>query len=221
MRRWTIVLSVVALMLGLIAPAGGAEAPGGSDVGINVEESPTGSYIVVMAADPLIASFEQPDLDSRPAKNAERGLKNGHKKALEDAGLDADSIVNEYTVALNGFSAVLDYEEAKAIARQDGVSMVLPDEMYHPTTENSPTFLGLDDPAGAWARGFDGEDVIIGVIDTGIWPEHRVSPMMAHTRISALSLTARNAHPVISATQLTMRTTSSSSATTSSSVLAR
>lgn len=172
MRRWTIVLSVVALMLGLIAPAGGAEAPGGSDVGINVEESPTGSYIVVMAADPLIASFEQPDLDSRPAKNAERGLKNGHKKALEDAGLDADSIVNEYTVALNGFSAVLDYEEAKAIARQDGVSMVLPDEMYHPTTENSPTFLGLDDPAGAWARGFDGEDVIIGVIDTGIWPEH-------------------------------------------------
>ena len=33
-------------------------------------------------------------------------------------------------------------------------------------------FMGLTYPGGLWAKGFDGEDIVIGVIDTGIWPEH-------------------------------------------------
>ena len=33
-------------------------------------------------------------------------------------------------------------------------------------------FLGLTGPGRAYASGLTGEDVVVGVIDTGIWPEH-------------------------------------------------
>ncbi len=50
-----------------------------------------------------------------------------------------------------------------------------PDERRQPLTDNTPVELGLTGPSGLWAQRRDGtvgEDVIIGVIDTGIWPEH-------------------------------------------------
>ena len=39
-------------------------------------------------------------------------------------------------------------------------------------TESSPEFLGLTGPAEPWARGIKGEDVVIGILDSGIWSEH-------------------------------------------------
>ena len=39
-------------------------------------------------------------------------------------------------------------------------------------TSESPEFLGLDDRRGAWDSGFTGAGVVVGVIDSGIWPEH-------------------------------------------------
>ena len=33
-------------------------------------------------------------------------------------------------------------------------------------------FLGLTDKGEAWKSGLTGEGVVVGVIDTGIWPEH-------------------------------------------------
>jgi subtilisin family serine protease len=52
------------------------------------------------------------------------------------------------------------------------VVQVRPDEIRYKTTDNIPVFLGLTDAAGPWAKGITGEDVVVGVIDTGIWPEH-------------------------------------------------
>ena len=39
-------------------------------------------------------------------------------------------------------------------------------------TSESPDFLGLDDRQGASASGYTGAGVVVGVIDSGIWPEH-------------------------------------------------
>jgi subtilisin family serine protease len=125
-----------------------------------------------MVADPLVVDFDQKDLNSKAAKNKANGLKKGHDKALNNAGVSMSAKVNDYTVALNGFSAVMSYDEAKAVAREDTVALVLPDEMRFRDTDASPAFLGLTDPAGPWSTGVDGEGIVVGVIDDGIWPEH-------------------------------------------------
>ncbi len=121
---------------------------------------------------PLVTEFGQDGLDSKKA-NAERAKKNKqHDTVLTESGASASDKVNSYTNAVDGFSAVVSQKEAQAIANRDDVLGVYVDELYQPTTDSTPTFLRLDDPAGPWAAGYDGEGVVIGVIDTGIWPEH-------------------------------------------------
>ena len=166
-----VVLLVAAVGLPAAAAAGSGAAGGLAD-GKAVAQSPTGSYVVVMAADPLLADFDQDDLTSPAARQEARKLQRDHDKALEKAGVARGKKTNDYTNALNGFSAVLDYDQALALAGQPEVMMVLPDELRQPTTDNSPTFLGLTGPAGAWQTGYDGEGVVVGIIDSGIWPEH-------------------------------------------------
>lgn len=144
------------------------------------------SYIVVMVGDPVV-SYEG-DIQGLPATRPGRGekinpasapvrayvdhLEANHGRALQAAGAEARDKINEYTYALNGFSAILTEREADALRRQTDVLLVMPDELQQKETENSPDFLGLTDRAGPWAMGVEGDGVVVGVIDTGIWPEH-------------------------------------------------
>ena len=176
-RRLLILLAVLALAVGVLTPvAAGAAAPQ-QELELaaqkdDVAKSPSGSYIVVMKDAPLVTEFGQDGLDSKKA-NAERAKKNKqHDTVLTESGASASDKVNSYTNAVDGFSAVVSQKEAQAIANRDDVLGVYVDELYQPTTDSTPTFLRLDDPAGPWAAGYDGEGVVIGVIDTGIWPEH-------------------------------------------------
>ena len=73
---------------------------------------------------------------------------------------------------MNGFAATMTQQQAQKLAGTAGVAFVVPDELRQPTTDASGDFLGLSGPYGPWANGLTGEDVVIGVIDTGIWPEH-------------------------------------------------
>jgi subtilisin family serine protease len=170
-----ILLAILALAIGVLTPvtAGAAEDPLELDGSATpVEKSTTGSYIVVMTADPLLADFDQDELDSNAATKKANGLAKGHDKALEDAGVSTDAKINEYVNALNGFSAVLSYEDALALAADKNVAMVLPDEMQQADTDAVPGFIGLSGPASPWQTGYDGEGVVVGIIDSGIWPEH-------------------------------------------------
>src|SRR4029453_13315276 len=83
--------------------------------------------------------------------------------------------VYDYTFSFNGFTAVLTPAQAARLAQQPNVVSVSPDERRFPLTDNTPIDLQLTGPNGLWAQGSNGtvgENVIIGVIDTGIWPEH-------------------------------------------------
>ena len=78
-----------------------------------------------------------------------------------------------YGVVFNGFAADLSPAQAAALAKTPGVLAVEKDVAQRMATSATPTFLGLTGPGGFWARtGATGEGVIIGVIDSGIWPEH-------------------------------------------------
>ncbi|MCI0549988.1 MAG: S8 family serine peptidase [Anaerolineae bacterium] len=99
-------------------------------------------------------------------------LASEHNKSLEAAGVSTSAKVHDYTVALNGYSAILTQEQVDALKSQKGVLLVLEDQMRFPDTDSSPTFLGLNVTGGAYASGITGEGVVVGIIDTGIWPEH-------------------------------------------------
>ncbi len=81
----------------------------------------------------------------------------------------------DYTVALNGFAAHLTAKQAAALAKSPGVLAVQPDARRKIDTDLSPAFLGLSGAGGLWSKVGGqtnaGKNVIVGVIDTGIWPE--------------------------------------------------
>jgi subtilisin family serine protease len=124
-----------------------------------------------MKANPLAATVGVDELGTAQARNREGRLLASHKRVLRSLGARVTKI-HDYTVALNGFSALMSPEQAATVAANKNVVLVLPDELHQPQTDSSPAFLGLTAPGGAYASGVDGEGVVVGVIDTGIWPEH-------------------------------------------------
>jgi hypothetical protein len=61
------------------------------------------------------------------------------------------------------------------MAAAPGVLSVARNEFFDVDTSSTPAFLGLSEPGGLWEQlgGVDkaGEDVIVGIVDSGIWPE--------------------------------------------------
>jgi subtilisin family serine protease len=82
--------------------------------------------------------------------------------------------VYSYSLAFNGFAILLTPAEAEQMRLRKGVSAVWEDRPRSVTTSNSPGFLGLFDTDGGLSAdlGLKGEDVIIGIIDSGISPNH-------------------------------------------------
>jgi len=82
-------------------------------------------------------------------------------------------VVHRYTKVFNGVSMVLPQDNVGDVASAQGVKAVYLDELVQLDTDASPAFIGA--PA-AWAQlgGQEsaGEGVIVGILDSGIWPEH-------------------------------------------------
>ena len=176
-RRRTAVaatLAVSAAVAGSVMTPSGVQADtpvGEGQLLPAVEASPTGRYIVVVNDDPLLVEFSQDQLRSDNAKRKGRDIARGHDELIAHAGVQVDKTAS-YVNALNGFAVQASPAEIERIAAEPGVRTVLPDLLYQPDTDVSQEFLGLNDAGGAYASGLDGEGVVIGVIDSGIWPEH-------------------------------------------------
>lgn len=150
-----------------------------------------GHYIVVMKADPLAsyegdvkglkatkpAEGEQLETQSQDSQRYVEHLQTEQTDLATQVGVTPDTT---YQVALNGFSADLTGEQVDALRASKDVFGVYPDEIRHPDAQTSTDFLGLGDDrkgrGGVWQQtgGVDkaGEGVVVGVIDTGIAPEH-------------------------------------------------
>ncbi|KAL0438743.1 UNVERIFIED_CONTAM: Subtilisin-like protease SBT3 [Sesamum latifolium] len=81
------------------------------------------------------------------------------------------NLVYAYTNAINGFSAVLSSNELDAIKNSPGYVSSTRDTTVKVDTTQSYRFLGLNSDNGAWPASDYGKDVIVGVVDTGVWPE--------------------------------------------------
>ncbi|WRX19390.1 Peptidase S8/S53 domain - like 10 [Theobroma cacao] len=79
-----------------------------------------------------------------------------------------ESLVYSYG-NFNAFAAKLTEEEVKTFSEMDGVVRVIPNHILQLHTTRSWDFLGFSQSSlGARIEG----DVVIGLLDTGIWPEH-------------------------------------------------
>ncbi len=155
-----------------------------------VEGTP-GHYIVVMKSDPLAsytgevkglkatkpAEGQQLETESQDSQRYVQHLEAEQQDVATQAGVTPDAT---YQVVLNGFSAQLTGEQVDTLRASKDVYGVYPDEIRHPDAQSSTDFLGLGDDkkgrGGVWQQtgGVDraGEGIVVGVIDTGIAPEH-------------------------------------------------
>ncbi|KAK4277421.1 hypothetical protein QN277_015423 [Acacia crassicarpa] len=85
---------------------------------------------------------------------------------------DTAEMLYTYKHAIQGFSTRLTNEEAGLLAKQPGVLSAIPETVYQLHTTRTPQFLGLENESASCLPAFEKEsDVIIGVIDSGVWPE--------------------------------------------------
>jgi len=82
--------------------------------------------------------------------------------------------IYSYRYGLNGFAARMSIAQAQKLEYMPEVLKVWEDEVRPMATRHSPTFLGLFDAETGLrsVEGLDGDGVVIGVIDSGVAPEH-------------------------------------------------
>ncbi|KAL3518528.1 hypothetical protein ACH5RR_021117 [Cinchona calisaya] len=85
-----------------------------------------------------------------------------------------DVTIHHYTKSFRGFSAMLTPDQARTLAESDSVASVFESGVYKIHTTQSWNFLRLDSAQQYNQLPLDTKsDVIVGVIDTGIWPESK------------------------------------------------
>ncbi|XP_059434013.1 cucumisin-like [Corylus avellana] len=94
-----------------------------------------------------------------------------HTSMLQDvigSNVGLDSLLYSYSRSFSGFAVKLTEQEAKKMAGMEGVVSVFPNEQKKLHTTRSWDFLGFSQQVQRTAVE---SNIIIGVLDTGIWPE--------------------------------------------------
>ncbi|KAJ1419165.1 Peptidase S8/S53 domain [Sesbania bispinosa] len=81
-------------------------------------------------------------------------------------------LIYSYRNVLSGFAARLTQEELRAVEKKNGFISAHPEKMLYQQTTHTPKFLGLQQKMGLWKESNFGKGVIIGVLDSGITPDH-------------------------------------------------
>ncbi|HEU4515252.1 MAG TPA: S8 family peptidase [Nocardioidaceae bacterium] len=122
-----------------------------------VEVASPGLYIVAL---------ERPDAGGRAT-----ALRAAQDDLLAEVG--GPEVLYRYTSALNGFAAELSRDQVKQLRSHPDVVLVERSTTQRTDSVDSPEFLGADQ---AWAAAGGPEDAgrgtVVGVVDSGIWPEN-------------------------------------------------
>ncbi|XP_024972036.1 subtilisin-like protease SBT1.9 [Cynara cardunculus var. scolymus] len=89
----------------------------------------------------------------------------------EDEDNHRGTFLYSYTHVMQGFSAKLTPCQLSQLEKSRAHLATYKESFGKLFTTHTPKFLGLKRNSGIWPTASYGEDVIIGMIDTGIWPE--------------------------------------------------
>ncbi|MCU0483394.1 MAG: S8 family serine peptidase, partial [Chloroflexi bacterium] len=184
-RRLIALVASMTLLAALLPGAAIAvQSEQAADQGVGVAKN--GIYVVEMVEKPVVAYAG--GIKGYPATKPAAGqkidplaanvvkyatlLRTRHAKAITAVG---GKKLYDYVYTYNGFAAKLTPAQAQTMAVRAGVIAVTPDEIHTVDTSSTPAFLGLDAAGGLWEQlggvKAAGEGIIIGDIDSGIWPE--------------------------------------------------
>ncbi len=176
---------IAGVMFALVVGSGASAAGPGS---ARPTAYTAGRYLVTFA-DEAVASYDgyakgfaatRPKAGHKIDKNA-KAVKawRAHLVAKHDAAIArvGATKIYDYTVANNGVAVRLSADQAEKLSKQAGVISLEKDRRSVPDTTLSPHFLGLDAAGGLWSKFSGGASkagagIVVGVLDTGIWPEN-------------------------------------------------
>jgi len=174
------VLAAIAVIV-VMPAAGGVAADSTATYIVQLVQKPVAGYEGGIAGYPATkpARGKKLDASSGDAQKYAGFLKEKHNRALSQVG--GGDKVYDYTAVFNGFAARLTEDQAARLEATKDVLTVEKAELLQVDTSSTPAFLGLSDPGGLWEQlgGVNknglgkgaGEDVVIGDVDGGYWPE--------------------------------------------------
>jgi subtilisin family serine protease len=177
-------VAVGALLTFGTLPAGYAEPPEPT------KPVPAPSRYIVTLSDKPIATYDG-DVKgleaTRPDKGARVDVASGEvkryrayleKQQMNTAARVGAKPLKHYAVSLNGFATTLTPDQARALQSAPGVLSVTEDRPRRLADNKDPVdFLKLSGSTGVWAalggKHNAGRGVVVGVIDSGYWPESK------------------------------------------------
>jgi hypothetical protein len=101
----------------------------------------------------------------------------GDRRSEVQATVSGAPVIANYDVVLNGFAALLTDDEVLQLKNNAAVADIQADQPRHLDTVSTSRFLGLTASGGLWSQYagsslVKGENMVIGIVDGGIWPEN-------------------------------------------------
>ena len=143
---------------------------------VQLTDKPVATYTGQVAGLPatMPAAGQRLDVDAAAVQSYINYLDNKQEAVIST--ISSAEITHKYDVVFNGFAALLTDDEVRALKANPAVAAITADSIMQLDTSYTASFLGLDKAGGLWqqlgGQGASGENIIIGIVDGGIWPEH-------------------------------------------------
>lgn len=187
-RHLVVIASVLFLLAGNVSPAF-AQLPNGQPIYLPLVGTDINQQAGELQATDQGGEVQQQSVESVPEKaasTASRGISSSDLKpvsiivvfddsvsAEQIAAISGGQITHRYNKVFRGASLVVGEQQIGIVQAIDGVSAVYLDTLQQLETDASPAFIGAPTVWNALGGQLSaGEGVVVGVLDSGVWPEH-------------------------------------------------
>jgi subtilisin family serine protease len=127
------------------------------------------------ATSPRVTGAEKVDLQSSASKQYLSYVDAQQDTFVANAkqAIPSATVTHKLDIVVGGVAMLVPEDQVATLAKMPGVAAVYPDELLQLETDRTPQFIGAPT---VWnqlgGQESAGENVIVGVLDTGVWPEH-------------------------------------------------